>query len=218
MAFRLNLLGMHQYVMKIRFREIQDYAEALETMLGEESQRLKAHFEKRAALMGEEARQEYLEVCSEDVAVYEDAFPRILRYSLFVHAYSVLEHELAVLARYYKKALALRLSPADLKHSGITQSRIYLKKVAGKPFPDRTANWQDISALGEVRNLIVHRAGVYPQNHERGEKIDALVMRWGGAISVDQGRRFQLSDEFMKKLLGTVAGFIEELFAALAGV
>lgn len=211
----LNLLGVKKTVMKIKFREVREYAGELERMLINEAQQLEARAVKRSALMDQEASQEYLEECAQDLAVYEDAFPRILRYSLFTHAYAIFEHELAGLAQYYKRVLNLALSPADLTGKGVRQSRMYLKKVAGVPFPDTAPSWNEILTLGQIRNLVVHRTGAYPEKR-KDQAIDALIKRWGDAISVDDGRTLQLSAAFIPRLLDTLVEFSEVLFAALS--
>jgi len=59
----------------------------------------------------------------------EDEFTQLLRQSLFITAYSLLEKHFDGVCDGLKKHLKLALSQSDLRHRGIERSKVYLTKV-----------------------------------------------------------------------------------------
>ena len=161
--------------------------------------------------MTEEDRQEYYEFASDKFYKLEETFPRILRYSFFVHIYSLLEHTLLRIADDVRQSRKLGLSPGDLKDDGITRAKTYLKKVAGIQFPDSTSEWQDILALNSLRNVIVHSGGYLAEDHHKKDQIEGLMKRWP-EISLSNIRQFELSDAFANRAIDTCDRFLSQVF------
>ena len=165
--------------------------------------------------MTEEERMDFCDCASEDFYRLGETFPRILRYSLFVNTFSLLEHTLLGIAHHLRYSQKLDLSPNDLRDKGIILAKTYLKKVAQVSFPDDGTDWADIGALNEIRNIITHGAGYFPEDHPKKQKIDALMTRWSSDISLDNIRQFTFSDGFTERVIETYRRFLHELFTKI---
>jgi hypothetical protein len=138
-----------------------------------------------------------------------------MRYSLFVHTYSLLERTLLGLAEHIQHAQKLDLSPNDLRDEGIVRAKTYLKKVARIPFPDTAPAWQEILTLNRIRNLVVHNTGYLPEDYSRKPELDALIARWSGDVALDHFGRFSFSSGFVPRVIDACRAFLDELLRSL---
>jgi hypothetical protein len=209
----LSVISVWGNILDNQFEELVRYANSLERLLDKESRTMKDCFKAYAAhLLTEEQLDGFAAWTTHDLA---QEFPRILRYSLFVHSYSLLEDSLLRIADFYKRKSHLELSPSDLKDEGMMRAKTYLKKVVHIPFPDTHPSWQTVSTLNHIRNLIVHKTGYFPQDNRHQMEINAFISRSGEAISLDSQRHFVLSSRFTELVIETFRSFSKELFANL---
>jgi hypothetical protein len=206
---------MYKDFIEGEFRELRHYSEALEKLLETEVARVAADITKEAERVTENERGDFFEWYSEEYSRLRDAFPNILRYSLFVHSYSLLEHGLIQLADHFQRAQKLELLPRDLRQEGINRAKTYLKKVAGVKFPD-TAAWEEISTLNHIRNIVVHRTGFFPDDDPRNKQIEQLISKWSEVLAIDNLRRFEFKAGFPERVIQTFETFFTELFSNLA--
>jgi hypothetical protein len=176
-------LQTHHQLVEMELDELRSYTRTLEGALENERRRLEKDSEEQASKMTEEERMDFCDCASEDFYRLGETFPRILRYSLFVNTFSLLEHTLLGIAHHLRYSQKLDLSPNDLRDKGIILPKTYLKKVAQVSFPDDGTDWADIGALNEIRNIITHGAGYFPEDHPKKQKIDALITRWSSDIT-----------------------------------
>jgi len=199
----------------MELEELRRYTHTLEGALQDERRRLQKDSEERASKMTEEERAEFYEWAADDYYRLGETFPRILRYSLFANTYSLLEHTLLRIADHLRDSRKLDLSPSDLRDKGITLAKTYLKKVARVGFPDDGTDWADIVALNEIRNIIIHGAGYFPEDHPKKQKIDALMTRWSRDISLDNIRQFTLASGFIEHVIETCKTFLADVFTKI---
>lgn len=202
----------YRMLVDLEFADLRAFVLALENFLGEEMQRLKKYSDETASKMTEEERRDFYDSVSDEYYQFGETFPKILRYSLFTHAYSHLEHILLQIANHLRQSQNLDLSPNDLREEGILRAKTYLKKVARITFPDGGTTWQDILALNSVRNLIIHNNGYFPEDYKMKNQIDALIVKWANDFSLDKDRYFALSESFIEHVIQTYENFLNELF------
>ncbi|MFI5364591.1 MAG: hypothetical protein ACHQ4J_03110 [Candidatus Binatia bacterium] len=212
------LLRIHKRGLDRKLQELREYAGALEGLLVEAGRQMKADLDASVVGVPEDGKAFLLDCPAADLSMFDDAFPRILRYSLFSHSVALLEFGLLDLAHIYERALGLKLSKHELRDKGITRAKTYLQKVPGAPFPETSVYWNSILALNAIRNLVVHNNGLYRKDQRCRDKIDRLMEQWNGLIFVDDVGRFQLSAGFVEKALNTTTAFLKELFANLERV
>jgi len=168
--------------------------------------------DEQASEMGEEVREEFYEFHSDEYWRLTDVFPTILRSSLFVACYSLLEHELIGLCRYlYRQNGYAR--PPDFRRAYIFEASTYLTDEAGMEFPDVSESWQIIKCYyNPIRNVIVHQRGRIDDRRLRTLKpfIDA-----DPSVSLDSLGRLQLDRAFCSEVLSTLRRFFRQLFEAV---
>ena len=198
----------------MEIEQLGSYANAVEQMLVEQMQKINAEFQEHTAGKSDEEREALLDWYGGEVVSLTDEYPKILRYSLFVHSYRLLERVLVEIASHYRQTRHLELSLSDLKGNGIERARTYLKKVALVQFPD-TKSWQDITTLQLIRNLIVHNEGELGKDHgKERQKIEGRAKKWKGDVAI-AGGNIELSQKFIFCVLDTFTAFFNELFANL---
>jgi len=214
----MSWLDTHHELVKAEFHELRRYADGLERALENEQRLLEKETAEQTAKMSEEDRFEYFEWASEDFHRFGESFPKILRYSLFVHTYSILEQAVLRIADGVRDAQQLDLSPNELRDDGIMRAKTYIKKVGKMTFPDQGTDWQDILALNLVRNLIVHNSGFFPEDYQKKQQIERLMAEWPNDIGLDDIRRFTLSREFIERVLEICEQFTSSVFSNLKSV
>jgi hypothetical protein len=201
-------------VLAMEIGQLGSYANAVEQMLIEQMQKINGEFQEHTAGKSKEEREAVLDWYGGEVASLTDEYPKILRYSLFVHSYRLLERVLLEIANHYRQTGHLELSPSDLRDKGIEQARTYLKKVALVQFPD-TESWQDVTTLQLIRNLIVHNEGELRKDHgKERQKIEDLAKKWKDDIAIEGGN-IELSQKIIFHVFDTFNTFFNELFANL---
>lgn len=117
-------LQTYRQLVEMELEELRRYTHTLEGALEEEGRRLKEDSEKQTSQMTEEQQMDFYEGTSDDFYRLGETFPRILRYSLFVNTYSLLEHTLLRIAEHLRDSQKLDLSPSDLRDKGITLANL----------------------------------------------------------------------------------------------
>ena len=141
------------------------YAKAIEKFISEQAQEIENDLQEPPTGRSDD---EIIDLYDE-LDELKNAFPKILRYSLFVYSYSFFEKTLLRIADDYWHRRKLELKSTDLKGNGITQTQAYLKKVVGISFPYKESSWQNVLTLKDIRNQIVHHEGELPKDHNNSK-------------------------------------------------
>lgn len=98
---------------------------------------------------------------------YGIEFPHIMRTSLFFTCFAFLENYLIKACKDIRQRKRVDLDISDLRHNGIEKAQVYLKKVAGLNFPDKSPEWNYIRKCNKVRNILIHNGGYIDGNNEK---------------------------------------------------
>jgi hypothetical protein len=164
--------------------------------------------------MNEAAKSEFLQWNGEVWLAAKDTFPQVLRTSLFVALYSMLEAELEMLCRSLQMEMSLKIAPSDLAGRGIQRSRQYMTKVCDVPFPNTASSWTTIQGLAAIRNLIVHMRGFLGDNRASNATRE-FVAGHGDLASIGEHNHLELSDKFCPFAIQTLREFGSELMLVL---
>lgn len=208
-------LVAYRALVQMEFNELRRYAQTLEAALEGERRKLEIESQTQTVTMTPEQRADFCDGMSDDFYRLGESFPNMLRYSLFGIVHSQLEYTLLHIANELHTVRNLTLAPSELGDKGITRAKTYLKKIAGVPFPDQTADWDDIVALSEIRNIIIHGAGSFPDDHPKKAKINPLLKRWTDEIGIDNAGCFSFQAKFSERVINTYARFLDEVFVKL---
>lgn len=137
-------------------------------------------------------------------------FPHIMRTSLFYTCFAFLENYLIKACKDIRQRKRVDLDISDLRHNGIEKAQVYLKKVAGVNFPDKSPNWSYIRKCNKVRNLLIHNGGYIDGNNEKQIKeIESIK-----GIRLDKNffeNRIILEDTFCLEFIEKMRVFIKEV-------
>jgi hypothetical protein len=132
-----------------------------------------------------------------------DAYPQILRASLFGTAYGIFEHFLnAICKQSHSQGYVQGLALKDLRGEGIHRARLYLTKVAQITLPD-TPEWRDIGDYGLLRNSLVHAQGYLAEN-DKLARIEHFQKRVGTFEIRPADMRAALLESFNPKFLDLI--------------
>jgi len=145
------------------------------------------------------------------VPLFADTLPPILCMSVVIAAVSVLEQELRGVCQALKGLLSLPLAFSDISGSVIERFRKYAVGLAGLEPALQESDWQDIHAVYEVRNCLVHAGGDLAA-FGRANAILDFSQRC--QLSLCQESRLEIDIETAKILTRVIYGFLEAVYDA----
>ncbi len=192
--------------------ELEEYLKITEEYLRKAKTDFGTWFDEKTKGFTPKERNEFYESYGADYWQYAETFPRILRNSFFVSAYSLLEYEMDVICRWLKKDKQLPISLSDLRGDTPDQFKNYCK-LARLEFPFNGRLWQEINNYRRIRNCIVHNRGLIERAREERE-LRAYIIR-KGIISQDTiAQEIALTEQFCKKVVKTIGVFLNEVIEA----
>jgi hypothetical protein len=110
-----------------------------------------------------------------DVALnmFTESFSVILYDSVMMSLWAFMESQFKTYCNAMQNAMSISLSYSDLSGSSIEKFKTYTQKVAVLDFRLKNENWEDLKAINEIRNYIVH-SGVMVRNKKL---LEAFVKR-----------------------------------------
>jgi hypothetical protein len=187
---------------------IRDYIESTASAFDTAYDAFDSKVAEEAAKLPEDMRDGLYEDESMTAFNLKEDFPAFSWLTTFVSIYSFLEDEILDLAATLGRQIGIKLSPDDLRHSGIFAAKVYLTDLCGIVFPDTNHPWEEILHYNPVRNLIVHSRG----RIWRSKKAKAIRTWAEGKKTITiHNDRIQLSKEFCLEALGNVKALLGEL-------
>jgi hypothetical protein len=187
---------------------IRDYIESTASAFDTAFAAFDSKMAEEAAKLPEEMRHDLYEDGSMTAFNLMQHFPAFSWLTTFVSIYSFLEDEMLNLAATLGRHIGIKLSPDDLRHSGIFAAQVYLTDLCGITFPVTKHPWQEIVHYNAIRNVIVHsRSRIWRSKKAKSIREYAKGKK---SIAVDNDR-IQLSKEFCLEVLGNVNALLDEL-------
>ena len=218
------LKGLFAIELRMGFSELKNYLEITEKYLqkAKEDFETSAHeqAEKLSAANPDLRTDEIDDILSNDYWEYAETFPRTLRSSFFVSAYSLLESKMALICRQLKKDKQIPIGWSDLKGSTLDQFKFYCK-LAGLEISYSSKSWQEIQHYCILRNCIVHNNGFISGFRdekkmiayaEKKEIVDRSIL----LPSIRPRAIIALSEQFCKEVIETIQDFLVELEKKIA--
>ncbi len=147
----------------------------------------------------------------EFVPLFAETLPPILYMSVVIAATSLLEQELRGISQALRKTLELPLSFNDIAGSLIERFRKYAIGLAGLPVNLQQSDWQDILAVYEIRNCLVHAGG------DLGAFAKADVIRTFAQrrqLTVCRDERLELEKATAEAIARVIFVFLEAVYDA----
>lgn len=212
---------------KSELNNLKEYVYALEILLEKESEDFKEYFKEyidaQAKKMTKKEQEEFFDIYYDQYQQLKKVFPNIMRSSLFVTIYTLLEYKLLFICNYLYLCLCKELdlpnpsNPSILKkEKGIFRARKYFKKYLKKynvSFPDRHPSWGKIRFYNLLRNFIVHNFGRLNES-KKAKKLQAFIEK-SSKLSIECSREIWFDKSFCIDVISTIEDFFEELFKNL---
>ncbi|MFC2006045.1 hypothetical protein ACFLVG_03705 [Chloroflexota bacterium] len=205
------------------FDELEEYLKITEEYLQKAEKDFDIHVEEQvkklsSADLPSEELDEMNEFYGEKHWDYAETFPRILRSSFFVSAYSLLEHKMATICGWLKKDKQIAISWGDLKGDTLDQFKSYCK-LAHLGLSYNSQTWQEIQHYSRLRNCIVHNRGLFKGAKQEKELrayaeskniIDDTLI----GLSIRPQAQIALTEGFCKEVTKTVWVFLKKVLDA----
>jgi hypothetical protein len=97
-----------------------------------------------------------------DIALnmFTESFSTTLYDSTMISLWVFMEGEFKGYCRAMQNAMGIKLNYSDLSGSSIEKFKTYTQKVANLNFNLTDENWEDLKAINEIRNSMVHSDGI----------------------------------------------------------
>jgi hypothetical protein len=165
-------------------------------------------YQRELKLLDEEG---HVDLDIEFVPLFAETLPPILYTSVVIAAASVLEQELRGISHALREALKLPLSFNDLSGSLIERFRKYTIGLAGLPVTLQEGEWQDILAVYEVRNCLIHAGGDL-RSFPKADAIRLFSQRH--QLTMCQDDRLELEKQTAKTIARIIYAFLENVYEA----
>ena len=203
----------HHGLIKLQLNHLKEYVETLENLIGKELSDFDSFVEKEAAKLEEEERDFFYDHHLDTQWQLSEIFPNILRTSLFIKCYSILETELINMCDVLQKRNNYPIRLSDLKGKGIFLAQLYYKKVVGIEFPDQSKSWAEILKYNLIRNIFVHKEGHLSDDDKSKKAADYIENKT--SILLDKYCRIQLTKDFVPQAIDVIEDFFNEFFEVI---
>lgn len=195
---------------------LKEYLSSMEDYLKKATEQFEARVSEQEKTLTSEQFHEFEIDHVEESIFYRDEFPKIVRNSFFVSAYSLFESNLGRICGKLKSEKKVPIGWKDLQGSTLNQFKLYTK-LAGLDLPCDDKTWQEIKKYSEVRNSIVHDNGLLKEDKKelaQYAKGKGLIME--RSIIVDEATESEigLTEHFCKEVVNTMQGFILAAYKA----
>ncbi len=217
------LKGIFAIELHSGFDELEEYLKITEEYLQKAEKDFDTHVEEQVKKLSSadippKELDEIKEFYGEKHWDYAETFPRILRSSFFVSAYSLLEHKMALICKWLKKDKQMPISWSDLKGDSLDQFKLYCK-LAGLELSYSSKTWQEIQHYCMLRNCIVHNRGlIHGARQERELQAYAnrenIIEDLFVGLSIRSQLQIVLTKEFCKDVTKTIWAFLNNVLKA----
>lgn len=200
------MVHLAKSVLEIQIDQMRSTHELTERALERYETKLAAWYDEQRMVVDDDENWEDREVLEERLKEFRfelDAYPEVVRASLFTTAYGVFENFLNAICKQshsqgYVEGVALK----DLRGEGIQRARLYLTKVAKISLPG-TPEWNDLNDYRLLRNALVHAQGSLEEN-DKLSRIEQLQKRVATFEIREPGLRVALQKPFNPKFLDLI--------------
>jgi hypothetical protein len=178
--------------------------------LGEFVERIDKYLDKRSkTLAGKPKKGINLELDVEH-ELFVASFPSILYVSVTIATWVFMEQELKGYCQALQRAMDIDLAFSDLSGSVLERFKKFMGKVAKVELGVRKTLWEDMKAVSEIRNALVHADGLV--SNDKIVLIDSFCKRYKVAILNDG--RIELDSRAVTMIVVACRLFIELVYGA----
>jgi hypothetical protein len=189
----------------------------LESTMASELATFQRRADAQASTLSEFERGEFYRFHSGSYWMLDEVFPSIVRSSMFLTCYSLLESRLDQFCRQAGQEMGTHLTLQDMRGKGIVRAQRFLKKAVRLQFPDDMKQWQDILTYSIIRNALVHANGVVGDDKKR-TRLRQFADKTRGLVKLRLAEHIELQAGFVPHVITTIGEFFERLHSAWQSV
>ena len=123
------------------------------------------------------------------IDMFTESFSSILLNSVLISTWVFMEAEFRGYCNAMQKAMGIDLAYSNLKGTAIERFKVYTVKVLKLDFRLKDVNWEDLKAISEIRNSLIHVDGIVKNkklvnNFIKHNNLHGLLIK--DKISVDK--------------------------------
>lgn len=155
------------------------------------------------------------DIYNEELWNYNTKFPRILRNSFFISAYTLLEYEIDVICRRIKKEQLISKNWDVSKPDKLNEAKLYWQH-AGLHISFTSNAWNEIKRYARIRNCILHANGLTKEFQVKDKDNLIPYLRKHGIISEDTiDEEIALTKTYCEKIIKTFQYFLNDIYEAI---
>lgn len=194
-------------ITEFKLDEMERYRDSVEDFLDSEADEIREKAQQAVDSAPDQTADEIADIHRYRIEQMEEVFPSLLRESVFVTLYALLESELNQLCYLFDKHANHAMELEDVSGSGIFRAKKYLIKVAGMDFPSRNPDWGDIRNYNRIRNCIMHSQGSI---REASNKLNNYIYNHS-ELSTDDHGNIEMKKRFVSKAIGNIKELFKEI-------
>ena len=140
--------------------------------------------------------------------MFTESFSTTLYDSVMISLWVFMESEFRGYCRAMQNVMSIKISYSDIHGSPIEKFKTYTHKVANLDFGLTNDNWEDLKAINEIRNSMVHSDGVI-----RNKKLVINFMKRHKLFGLLEGDRIVLSKDSLETIISYCRLVNERIYA-----
>lgn len=213
---RLLLLRILEGTIFIDLENIREHCDLMESSLKKELKDFRKRVDEQAEKLSSEEKTEFYEWYSDDYWKLTDVFPNIQRNSMLIMAFSFFENKLKSICKKLKPYADCNIWLNDLYGDDIDRVKIYLKEIIKINFPNDDKNWEEISNIRYIRNLVVHNGGKLEKERcKEYKKLKNYIGKNRKLLKLDKHEKIVYKKEFIPHILSTLRNFFSTLLSEI---
>lgn len=139
---------------------------------------------------------------------FAESFPSILYNSIYISVWAFMEQEIKGYCKAMQKTMKLDIGLSDLSGALIDRFNKYTKSILGLKYGFEGHFIEDMKAMYEIRNCLVHNDGIVPEN--KIPTVKKYVNR--SKIQLIVNGRIELEKLALENLIGSCSIFLKEIY------
>jgi hypothetical protein len=139
---------------------------------------------------------------------FSESFPSVLYNSIYISVWAFVEHEIKGYCKAMQKTMKLDIGLSDLSEALIDRFNKYTKSILGLKYGFEEHFIEDMKAMYEIRNCLVHNDGIVPQN--KIPTVKKYVSR--SKIQLIVNGRIELGKPALENLIGSCSILLKEIY------
>jgi len=186
--------------------EFREFNAAIEEMWRQRDDDLQSRVDGLLTRYSPNVHREIIEAYAEELHQNQHKFPQIHRESVLITLYSFLESQMNDLCDIIADSIDSQVRYTHLKGKGVNRALNFLVRVARFDLSSMGSEWLFIKRVNQLRDLIVHNAGILRDDPKLNAFVSSNKNVWG-----EPGSHIRLGAGFIDEFISNLDCFFEKI-------